>query len=55
MNVLEFRKNLCESAGGRDKLQLIEQIVREIWNDDRLNREDLIFVSYLLAWKVKDL
>lgn len=55
MNMIEFRKSLCESARGRDKLQIIEDIVRGVFNDERLNNEDLIFVSYLLSWKVKAL
>lgn len=55
MKAFEHRKELLESERGRKQLDLIEALIKEIWNNDKLTREDIHYIGYYLAVKAEGL
>jgi len=54
MDMQKYRKELQETDHGQERLRRIEQIVRDIWNNDKLFRHDIAYVAYLLKFRAEN-
>ncbi len=54
MGMSDYRKELCETSGGRERLLGLENIVRDIWNNPRLSRQDLVYIAFLLKAQTEE-
>ena len=53
MDMQKYRRELQETEHGQERLRKIEQTVRDIWNDDKLYREDIKYLAFILKFRTE--
>lgn len=53
MDMQKYRKELQATEHGQERLRRIEQLVRDIWNNDKLFRHDIAYIAFLLRYRAE--